>query len=224
MNKFEPSEDSIGNGINRLVLSDQVKQYILDGIESGHFTPGERLVESQLSRQLGISQAPVREAIRDLVSIGFLEREPHKGAVVRQLTDEDMLEIYTVRGPLDALAAELAAPRITDEHIRSLTEIKDKMIESALAQDFISAARRDWQFHMVIIDVSGNKLLRRIYDNLQLGQYILITMRRSSQSLEDLASRHQAIIDALKTRDPEVAHQVTMAHIEGLWPSSEKPR
>ena len=224
MEKYEASEDSNANGINRVVLSDQVKQIILDGIGSGKYAPGERLVESQLARQLGTSQAPVREAIRDLVSIGFLEREPHKGAVVRMLTDEDMLEIYTVRGPLDALAAELAAPQITDEHIQSLTEIKDKMIERALAQDFISAARRDWQFHILIVDVSGNKLLRRIYDNLQLDQYILITMRRSSQSLEDLASRHQTIIDALKTRNPEVARQVTMAHIEGLWTPGEKPR
>ena len=224
MKKYEPSEDSSGNGINRLVLSDQVKQIILDGIGSGKFAPGERLVESQLARQLGTSQAPVREAIRDLVSIGFLEREPHKGAVVRMLTDEDMLEIYSVRGPLDALAAELAAPRVKDDHLQSLEEIRDKMIERAHAQDFISAARWDWQFHILIVDVSGNKLLRRIYDNLQLDQYILITMRRSSQSLEDLAARHQTIIDALKTRDPEVARQATMAHIEGLWPPGEKPR
>jgi DNA-binding GntR family transcriptional regulator len=221
---YELSEDPSVNGINRIVLSDQVKQYILDGIESGQFAPGERLVESQLTRQLRISQAPVREAIRDLVSSGFLEREPHKGAIVRMLTDEDMLEIYTVRAPLDALAAEQAAPRITDDHIQALTEIKENMIERALAEDFISAARLDWQFHMLIVILSGNKLLRRIYDNLQLGQYILITMRRSSQSLEDLSSRHQTIIEALKTRDPGTARQATLAHIEGLRPASGAAR
>jgi DNA-binding GntR family transcriptional regulator len=70
-------KNDVRNGINRSVLSDQVKQHILDRIESGEFLPGERLVESQLAAQLGISQAPVREAIRDLVSAGFLEREPH---------------------------------------------------------------------------------------------------------------------------------------------------
>ena len=98
------------NGLSRMVLSDQVKQYILDCIERGEYKPGERLVESQLARQLRTSQAPVREAIRDLVSIGFLEREPHRGAIVRLLTDEDLHEIYIVRAPLDALAAEQAAP------------------------------------------------------------------------------------------------------------------
>lgn len=206
-------------GISRVVLSDQVKQYILDHIESGDFLPGTRLVESQLAIQLGISQAPVREAIRDLVSAGFLDRVPHKGAVVRILTDEDMREIYTVRAPLDALAAELLAPHVTDEQIQTLTEIKEKMVEMALAQEFIAAAQLDQQFHMLIVDLAGNKLLRRMYDSLQLSQYILITMRRSSRSLETLASRHQTIIDALQTHDPEIASQAMWAHIEGLRPT-----
>jgi DNA-binding GntR family transcriptional regulator len=213
-------KNDVRNGISRSVLSDQVKQHILDRIESGEFLPGERLVESQLAAQLGISQAPVREAIRDLVSAGFLEREPHKGAIVRMLSDEDLREIYAVRGPLDALAAELAAPRITDEHIETLTEIKEKMLEMAQAEDFIAAARLDWQFHMFIVELASNKLLRRIYNNLQLSQYILITMRRSTQSLESLASRHQAIIDALQTRDKETVRQAMLAHIEGLRPTA----
>ncbi len=210
------------NGISRVVLSDQVKQYILDHIESGDFLPGARLVESQLAVQLGISQAPVREAIRDLVSAGFLDREPHRGAVVRILTDEDMREIYAVRAPLDALAAELLAPHITDEQVQTLTEIKEKMVAMALAKEFIAAAQLDWQFHLLIVDLAGNKLLRRIYDSLQLSQYILITMHRSSRSLETLASRHQAIIDALQTHDPEIASQAMWAHIEGLRPTPEQ--
>lgn len=146
---------------------------------------------------------------------------PHKGAVVRILTDEDMREIYTVRAPLDALAAELLAPHVTDEQIQTLTEIKEKMVEMALAQELIAAAQLDQQFHMLIVDLAGNKLLRRMYDSLQLSQYILITMHRSSRGLETLASRHQAIIDALQTHNPEIASQAMWAHIEGLRPASE---
>jgi DNA-binding GntR family transcriptional regulator len=204
--------------INRVVLSDQVKQIILDKIESGDFLPGDHLVESQLAGQLGISQAPVREAIRDLVSAGFLDREPHKGAIVRMLSDDDMREIYTVRTPLDALAAELIAPHITDDQIQALVAIKEKMVEMALANDFIQTARFDWQFHALIIEMSGIKLLRRMYNSLQVSQYILITMRRSPLSLKTLASRHQAIIDALQTRDPKMARQAMQAHVEGLHP------
>jgi len=206
------------SGLSRMVLSDQVKQYILDSIERGEYRPGERLVESQLARQLRTSQAPVREAIRDLVSAGFLEREPHRGAVVRMLTDEDLHEIYIVRAPLDALAAEQAASHITPEHLRTLKDITEKMLAMARAQDYISAARLDGQFHMLIVDLAGNKLLRRIYDTLQLGQYILITMRRSSLSLESLVARHQAVIEALETRDPAVAREAMREHIAGLYP------
>jgi len=217
-NNQNPEQSKEPIGINRVVLSDQVKQIILDKIESGDFLPGGRLVESQLAGQLGISQAPVREAIRDLVSAGFLDREPHKVAIVRMLSDDDMNEIYTVRTPLDALAAELVAPHITDDQIQALAEIKEKMVEMAVANDFIQAARLDWQFHTLIIDMSGIKLLRRMYNSLQVSQYILVTMRRSPMSLKTLASRHQAIIDALQTRDPEMARQAMQVHFEGLRP------
>jgi len=204
------------NGINKTVLSDQVKQYILDAIERGELQPGERLVESQLARQLRISQAPVREAIRDLVSSGFLEREPHKGAMVRLLTDKDMQEIYSVRAVLDALAAEQAAPKVTEEDLQALRNTVEKMLQMAKVGDYLAAARYDWQFHIQIVALSGNSLLRRIYDNLQLGQYILITMRRSSISLEQLAARHQAVIEALATRDPVIAKRAMLQDIVEL--------
>lgn len=204
------------NGINKTVLSDQVKQYILDAIERGELQPGERLVESQLARQLRISQAPVREAIRDLVSSGFLEREPHKGTMVRLLTDKDMQEIYSVRAVLDALAAEQAAPKVSEEDLQALHITVEKMLQMAKVGDYLAAARYDWQFHVQIVALSGNSLLRRIYDNLQLGQYILITMRRSSISLEQLAARHLAVIEALATRDSAIARRAMLQHIMEL--------
>jgi DNA-binding GntR family transcriptional regulator len=207
------------NGFIRMSLSDQVKQYILDAIERGELAPGERLVESQLARQFKISQAPVREAISELVSTGFLDREPHKGALVRMLTDEDMIEIYTVRATLESLAAQQAVKNITDEHLQMLRDILDKMLQMAEAQDFLSTARFDRQFHDLIMEISGNRLLRRIYQNLQLGQFTLITMRRSSQSLQMLAQRHSKIIEALQTRDPEIAKSAMWHHIEELQPT-----
>jgi DNA-binding GntR family transcriptional regulator len=207
------------NGFTRMTLSDQVKQYILDSIERGELAPGDRLVESQIARQFKISQAPVREAISELISTGFLDREPHKGAVVRMLTDEDMIEIYSVRATLESLAAQQAVRHITDEHIQTLRAILDRMLEMAQAQDYLSTARYDRQFHDLIMEISGNRLLRRIYQNLQLGQFTLITMRRSSHSLEQLAQRHSQIIAALESRDPEIAKNAMWRHIEELQPT-----
>jgi DNA-binding GntR family transcriptional regulator len=214
---FDDSERT--NGFTKMSLGDQVKQYILDAIERGEFAPGERLIESKIARQFNISQAPVREAISELVSTGFLDREPHKGAVVRMLTDKDMIEIYTVRATLESLAAQQAVKHITDEQLQMLRDILDKMLQMAQAQDFISTARFDRQFHELIMEISGNLLLRRIYQNLQLGQFTLITMRRSTQSLEMLAQRHRQVIEALETRDPDVAKNAMWRHIEELQPT-----
>jgi DNA-binding GntR family transcriptional regulator len=211
------------SGIFKLSLSDQVKQYILDEIERGELKPGDRLVESQLAKHLKISQAPVREAIRELVSTGFLVRT-NKSTNVRMLTDEDMLEIYTVRASLEALVAQLAVQNITDEDLQALRKIIGEMIEMVKANDYIAAARCDWQFHVLIVELSGNKLLRRLYENLQLSQYTLITMRRSSISLENLARRHLKVIDALETRDPEIAKNVMSQHIKELGPVVIHPK
>ena len=221
---FDPDSSENINTINRLMLSDQVKQYILDAIERGEMVPGERLVESQLAKNFRISQAPVREAIRELVSTGFLVREPHKGAMVRMLTDEDMVEIYSVRASLESLAAQQAVQHLTDAHLQTLRQIVEKMIEMARVEDYISAARYDWQFHTLIMEIAGNKLLGRIYQNLQLAQYTLITMRRSHLSLEKLASRHTNVIEALATRDPETARNAMWQHIVELRPETVRPK
>ena len=206
--------------INRLILSDQVKQYILDLIERGDLEPGGRLVASQFARQFKISQAPVREAIRELVSTGFLVRKPHHGTLVRKLTDDELTEIYTIRALLESLVAQQAVQNITDEHLEELRHIVGKMVEMAKVQDYISVARYDWHFHALTVDISGNRSLRRIYENLQLGQYILITMRRSSFSLEELARRHFKVIEALETRDARTVRQVMCQHVEELNPAT----
>ena len=106
--------------ISRVVLSDQIKEYIVNAILSGKFQPGERIVESALARQLGISQAPVREAIRDLVLMGFLESEPYKGTSVRSFTSDDLWEVYTVRAALESLAARLTAQRMKETDVEAL--------------------------------------------------------------------------------------------------------
>lgn len=80
--------------LGRIVLGDQVKEYVIEAIMSGEFQPGDRVVASSLARQLGVSQAPVREAIRDLVLLGFLQAKPFKGTSVRSFTPKELYEVY----------------------------------------------------------------------------------------------------------------------------------
>jgi DNA-binding GntR family transcriptional regulator len=200
----------------RVVLSDQVKAFIMDAIMSGEFKPGDRVVESSLARQLGVSQAPVREAIRDLVLMGFLETEPYKGTSVRSLSPEELWEVYTVRAALESLAARLAATRLSQADVGTLRGILDDMVDAGRRQDLDKMTRLDNDFHETILKIGGNKLLYQLWRTLQFGYWTIVTAKMSSFDLEYLALRHEELLNALVTRDPQKAMHAMRRHIEDL--------
>src|SRR5262245_65717968 len=97
--------------ISRTVLREQVKDILLHRIASGDLKPGERLVETRIAAELGTSQAPVREALRDLELLRMVESEPFRGARVRAFGDDELIEVYPVRAVLEELAAREATKR-----------------------------------------------------------------------------------------------------------------
>ena len=200
----------------RNLLSDKVREFIIEAIMSGEFKPGDRLVESSLARRLGVSQAPVREAIRDLVLMGFLQVKPYKGTSVRSLSIEDLNEVYTVRAALESVAARQAATRLTAAKLETLERVLAGMIEAGRLRDFQKMTQLDTQFHETIVQASGNKLLYRLWQTLRFGFWTIITARISSFNLEELALRHKDLLEAIKTRDPEQAMLAMKSHIEEL--------
>jgi DNA-binding GntR family transcriptional regulator len=202
--------------LQRTVLSDQVKEFIIDAIMGGEFRPGDRIVESSLARRLGVSQAPVREAIRDLVLMGFLETEPHKGTSVRSFSPEELWDVYTVRAALESLSARLAATRLTEADVETLQSILDEMVEAGRKQDLDRMTRLDNDFHETILKIAGNRLLHQLWQALRFGYWTIVTAKMSSFDLEYLAARHEELLNALKTRDPEKAMYAMRRHIEDL--------
>ena len=97
--------------IERTVLREQVKDVLLQRSVRGELTPGERLVETRIASELGTSQAPVREALRDLELLRMVESEPFRGARVRAFGDDELVEVYPVRAALEELAGKLATKR-----------------------------------------------------------------------------------------------------------------
>jgi DNA-binding GntR family transcriptional regulator len=93
----------------RSSLRERIKDLMLQRIVSGEYAPGERLVETRIAQELGVSQASVREALRDLEHIGCVSYEPYRGCSVRTFSTEDLLEAFPVRAALESLAAQLAA-------------------------------------------------------------------------------------------------------------------
>src|SRR5512144_938297 len=106
--------------ISRSVLSDQVKDRLLQAILDGHYPPGARIVETRVARELGTSQAPVREALRDLEALGIVEINAFKGARARHPNRSELLEAYGVRAELESLGARLALARMSDADLDGL--------------------------------------------------------------------------------------------------------
>jgi DNA-binding GntR family transcriptional regulator len=215
-NHIEPDANAEGRRLPRVVLSDRVKEYIVEAVLSGEFKPGDRIVESSMARDLGVSQAPVREAIRDLVLLGFLESEPYKGTSVRSFTYEELWETYTVRAALESLAARLAATHLTNDDADRLQGILDEMMEAARRQDRDRLVQLDNRFHETILKISRNKTLHQLWKSLQFGTWSIVTYRKSSYDPAYLAARHGELLDALKTGDPEKAAHAMQHHIEDM--------
>jgi DNA-binding GntR family transcriptional regulator len=207
---------SENGALGRVVLGDQVKEYVIEAIMSGEFQPGDRVVASSLARRLGVSQAPVREAIRDLVLLGFLENEAFKGTSVRSFSPKELYEVYTVRASLESLAARLAAERLTPSDVQALQDTLEQMIRAAQEQDEAGMVRLDNRFHETILQISDNQLLYQLWQTLQFGYWTIVTTRSSSYDLEELARRHEALLEALASCDPQRAAAAMQHHIEDL--------
>lgn len=206
----------------RTVLSEQVKDIIVEAILNGELKPGERVVENTLARRLGVSQAPVRDAIRDLVLLGFLKSEPYKGTSVRSFSPEELNEVYLMRAALESLAARLAATRLTEADVLTLRKILDETIDASQKHDLQRMTQLDNDFHETILQISGNKLLHQLWKTLSFGYWTIVTARISDFDLGYLATRHEELLKALITRDPKKAMYAMQRHIEDLGKPTEE--
>jgi DNA-binding GntR family transcriptional regulator len=209
-----PEPDS--KKVFRVVLSEQIKEQLMEDIFHHKYKPGDKLVESSLARELNVSQTSIREALRSLIAMGFLESEPFKGITVRSLSRQDMWEVYTVRAALESLAATLAAERITDSEISELEKICEEMIEAGKEGDIPKRTRLNIKFHQAVIKASGNKLIMKLFENLQFGSWSIMTGNLTTMDPVEMASRHRKLIDALKSRDPERVGRAMREHIESV--------
>ena len=201
--------------IQRVVLSEQVKEELLDDILSGRVKPGDRLVESQIAKRMGISQSPVREALRDLVAMRFVEVEPHKGARVRSVQRREVLEVYPVRAALEDLAGNLAVQNGAD-CFDQLDETLLLMTRAFKAGDARKMAHWDVQFHRTIIEASGNQILIESWNALMIEARTFVTLSNlmAKRPGLDLAARHRPIIAALREGDPVECGRVMREHVE----------
>ena len=194
------SDDS---AVSRRVLAEQVKDRILQDILSGHYPPNSRIVETRVARDLGTSQAPVREALRGLEALGVIEILPFRGARVRRPSTSELLEAYAVRYELEALGARLGVPRMTDADLAEIEALGDAMQAAAERGDRHEVAVADAGFHARMIRLAGNATLERVWQSLEPFSRTYITLVARGADAHWTANLHPAILEALRSRDPE---------------------
>lgn len=208
--------------IRRLVFREEIRERVIDEILSGRLAPGTRIVETQLAKQFGVSQAPVREALRDLALFGFVVCSPFRSTYVREISTEDLLKSYPVRAALESVAAREAAASIDDETLARLEGHIAAMRRAAEVNDHRAHVDADYAFHHTIIKAAGNAMLEHVWQSMRLATTTLVThsmIQMTHRSMFEIGERHVAVLDALRSRDPHVAEEAMRRHIEepGEW-------
>ncbi len=199
---------------NHSNLVDSVHQYLKDGIINLHFKPGEQLNEGVLIEKLGISRSPLREAYRLLEAEGFVVRYRAKGVFVREVTANDVMELFPIRATLEALAAELAASRLTGKELENLDKITKKMEQIAQKGDMKAYGKLNFDFHREIVKGARNKRLEEMIKNAgQQSTWFLFTTLYYKKALNYAISSHREIYLALKKRDGRKAAECIRDHI-----------
>jgi DNA-binding GntR family transcriptional regulator len=196
------------------VLRDVIKERIVERILDGTYAPGSRVVESQLAHEFGTSQAPVREALRDLEGMRFIESQPHVGARVRAVTNEELGQIYPVRAALEEVAGREAAVRVTDENLAALVGELEAMRRAAEAGEVHEQLVHDARFHEIIVEASGNQVLLQVWRSLRVEASTLVSVIKADSNLRMIAEMHRPVLSALQSRDPDLAGKEMRAHIE----------
>jgi DNA-binding GntR family transcriptional regulator len=215
-------------GITRSVLSEQVKGRLLQAILAGRYPPGARIVETRVAKEFGTSQAPVREALRDLEALGVVESAPFKGARVRRPSTEELLEAFEVRAILEGHGAVLAMTHISEAELARLEELTEEMRAAAVAADPYREATADTEFHRLIMGRSGNATLARVWSTLEPFLRTYITIVSPGVDRRAVADRHLPIIAALRGQDPARIEDAFRIHFEQaaaslakVWPGRD---
>jgi DNA-binding GntR family transcriptional regulator len=198
--------------IRRRRLADIAYDEIRDRIVRGVLPMGSRLNEVQLASDLGVSRAPVREAIRRLTEDGLAVEQPHHGAVVRRLDGRSLVDLYNVRAGLEAVAIRLATRRRMD--VAPLRRLIADMAAAARRGDHALVARHELRFHAVLCAGSGNEVLAGIFRILEGQLRTALAIDDSFHAdLAEVATEHEPLVAAIEAGDEDAAARVVERHI-----------
>ncbi|GAA0704211.1 GntR family transcriptional regulator [Paraclostridium ghonii] len=206
---FDKVENNDLRPIREIVLHE-----IRNAIFEGKLNQGDRLIENNIAKCMGVSRTPVREALRQLEIEGLAVNVPRKGTLVKGISKEDAIEIYDIREVLEGLVSRLACLHITRIEIRRLKEIISIMEDCIKISSNMEYIKAHNEYNEILLNASKNKRLidrlETIYDYLKsLRRISLLTDERRLEAIKE----HNDIVQAIETGDEELAEKVARIHV-----------
>ena len=212
ISQFRVPEHEEGIPTARQTAHEYVRSVLRRAILNGELSGGSRLVQAELAAMLDVSTTPVREALRDLASEGLVQSDPHRGAIVSELSSEDVHDIYEIRRVLEPLAMRQAVPEISDALLARLRHLHKSMLDEPYSADWVD---RNRVFHMAVYETAASARLAAIIRNLQDASvmYIGASLINDPSLREDANKGHAEILEALERRDADAAVKALSEHL-----------
>lgn len=207
-------------GSRRKVFREEILGAIREAIFSGDLKPGDRIIETFWAKELGVSQGPVREAIRDLEAMGLVETVPFKGSRVRLMSEKDVQDNYSVRICLESKSIRDAIHKLSNDELGQLTAqlraILQEMDQHANHGNLRAFSDCDATFHRSIINATDNQVLLKLWEQCNMRNWFMFSALANAESLKQLQSGHQCIFDAICARNERQAVSMLEDHLTSL--------
>lgn len=200
--------------IKNISIREQTADALREAILNGELKPGHTLTEMDLSNQLGVSRAPIREALRILNSEGLVETIPYHGTTVKQLTRTDIEELYSMRIQLETFAVVRIITQANPDHIAILRDFYQQMEQAGKQKDLKGVNEIDREFHDALITMSGHSLLGSLWQMVAMRVRQVMALRNMRNSdLTQIARNHLPLIDAIEQGQTDIAIKLLEEHI-----------
>lgn len=197
--------------LTRISVREQIRDVLMARILDGTYPPGYRLVELQIAGEFESSQAPVREALRELEALRFVESLPHRGTRVRTVAPSEMRDAYRVRAALERSAAETVAKTRSTDWQKLHTAVSG-IEKAATKRDLRAYVRHDETFHRTLVERAVNPVLLRHWELLLVSTRALVVLRSGAIDMERTAAEHRPILDAIEGGMITPAGALAFAH------------
>jgi DNA-binding GntR family transcriptional regulator len=205
-------------------MIDRTYHRLKESIYRGRLRPGQRIVERELARRLGVSRIPLRESLVRLESEGLVRTVPYSATFVEELSPADMLEIYSLRRELEPLATRLAAVRADAALVEKLKRLCEQMTRDTASGNMAQLDRTDYRFHHAIVAGSGHKRLLRSYESAHIrivGPQVDYANVLALPS-DTTAKEHLMLVERIEQRDADGAERLAREQVTRSYQAIEK--